>query len=124
MGDLKSATGRSCVFSFWHRASVYERLSALLRDDVKSTRGCLRIREQCLRSIKTSVARVAHVLLLRSVAGNMDVNTLAPKRAELIGNAAIVRKHRVIHKKSTCVCLHLPVVAFTRKRRDAKVRPV
>ena len=66
-----------------------------------------------------SVSRVAHVLLLRSVADNMDVNTLASKRAELIGNAAIVRKRRVIHKKSTCVCLHLPVVAFTRKCRDA-----
>ena len=51
------------------------------------------------------VARVAHVLLLRFVASNMDVNTLASKRSELIGNAAIVRKCRVIHKKSTCVCL-------------------
>ena len=63
------ATGRPCVFSFWHGSSVYVRLSALLRGDVKSTCVCLRLREQCLRSIKTSVSRVAHVLLLRSIAG-------------------------------------------------------
>ena len=77
---------------------------------------CLRLREQCLRSEITSVSRVAHVLLLRFVAGNMD----ASKRSQLIGNAAIVRKRRVIHKKSTCVCLRLSVAAFTRKRRDAR----
>ena len=68
---------------------------------------------------KTSVARVAHVLLLRSVAGNVEVNTMASKRSELIGNTAIVRKRRVIHKKSTCLCLRLPVSAITRKRRNA-----
>ena len=63
-------------------------LSALLRGDVKSTGVCLRLREQCLRSTKTLVARLAHVLLLRSVVGNMEVNTIAPKQPELIGNAA------------------------------------
>ena len=42
------------------------------------------------------------------------------KRSQLIGNTAIVRKRRVIHKKSTCVCLRLSVAAFTRKRRDAR----
>ena len=51
----------------------------------------------------------AHVLLLRFIAGNVDVNTLASKRSELIGNAEIVRKRLVIHDKSTCVCLRLPV---------------
>ena len=50
----------------------------------------------------------------------MDVNTPAPKRSQLIGNTGIVRKRRVIHKKSTCVCLRLSVAAFTRKRRDAR----
>ena len=45
---------------------------------------CLRLREQCLRSEITSVARVAHFLLLRFVAGNMDVNTPASKRSDLI----------------------------------------
>ena len=59
-------------------------LSALLRGDESSTCVCLRLREQCLRSKITSVARVAHVLLLRFVAGNMDVNTLVSKRSELI----------------------------------------
>ena len=48
---------------------------------------------------------------MRFVAGNVDVNTPAPKRAQLIGNTAIVRKRRVIHKKSTCVCLRLSVAA-------------
>ena len=81
---------------------------------------CLRLREQCLRSEITSVSRVAHVLLLRLVAGNMDVNTPASKRSQLIGNTAIVRKRCVIYKKSTCVCLRLSVAAFTRKRRDAR----
>ena len=57
---------------------------------------------------------------MRLVAGNMDVNTLASKRSQLIGNTAIVRKRCVIHKKSTCVCLRLSVAAFTRKRRDAR----
>ena len=67
-----------------------------------------------------SVSRVANVLLLRFVAGNMDVNTLASKRSQLIGNTAIVRKRCVIHKKSTCVCLRLSVAAFTWKRRDGR----
>ena len=79
-------------------------LSAHLRDDESSTCVCLRLREQCLRSEITSVSRVANVLLLRFVAGNMDVNTPASKRSQLIGNTAIVRKRCVIHKKSTCVC--------------------
>ena len=66
-------------------------------------------RKQCLRSEITSVVRVAHVLLLRFVADNMDVNTPASKRSQFIGNTAIVRKRCVIHKKSTCVCLRLSV---------------
>ena len=81
---------------------------------------CLRLREQCLRSEITSVSRVANVLLLRFVAGKMDVNTPASKRSQLIGNTAIVRIRRVIHKQSTCVCLRLSVAAFTRKRKDAR----
>ena len=60
-------------------------LSAHLRDDESSTCVCLRLGEQCLRSEITSVSRVANVLLLRFVAGNMDVNTLASKRSQLIG---------------------------------------
>ena len=114
------STLRSSVFDFWHRASVYVRLSAHLRRVLKSTCVCLRLREQCLRSEITSVSRVANVLLLRFVAGNMDLNTLASKRSQLIGNTAIVRKRCVIHKKSTCVCLRLSVAAFTRKSMDAR----
>ena len=48
-------------------------------------------------------------------------NTLASKSSELIRNAAIVRKRRVIHKTLTCVCLRLAVAAITRKRRNASV---
>ena len=73
-----------------------------------------------MRSEITSVSRVANVLLLRFVAGNVGMNTLASKRSQLIGNTAIVRKRCVIHRKSTCVCLRLSVAAFTRKRRDAR----
>ena len=88
-------------------AIVFE-LPAFLCADVISTCVCLRLREQCLRSEITSVARVAHVLLLRPISGNMDVNALASKRSELIGNAEIVR-------------MHLSVAAITQKR---KLRPV
>ena len=115
------STLRSCVFSFWHRSSVYVRLSALLRGEVKPLCVCLRLREQCLRSMKTSVARVAHVLLVRSVVGNMEVNTPASKRSGLIRNAAIVQKHRVIDKKSTCVCLRLPVATIYTETQECKV---
>ena len=89
------------------RAIVFE-LSAFLCGDVISTCVCLRLREQCLRSEITSVARVAIVLLLRPISGNMDVHTLASKRSELIGNAEIVR-------------MRLSVAAITQKR---KLRPV
>ena len=79
---------------------------------------CLRLREQCLRSKITSVARSCSTPAF--CRGNMDVNTPASKRSQLIGNTAIVRQRRAIHKKSTCVCLRLSVGAFTRKRRDAR----
>ena len=51
----------------------------------------------------------------------MDVNTLASKRSELLGNADILRMRRVIHNDSTCVCLRIPVAAITQKRKDASV---
>ena len=98
---LKPAIGRPCIPPFLVSGTV-------------PTFTC-----DCLLSEITSVARVAHVLLLRSVAGNMDVNTLASKPSELIGNAAIARKSRVIHKKATCASVfQLPRVA--RKRRNAR----
>ena len=77
------STLRPCVFAFWHRASVYVQLPAFLRGDECSTCVCLRLREQCLCSEITSVARAAHVLLLRFVAGNMGVNTLVSKKTQL-----------------------------------------
>ena len=51
----------------------------------------------------------------------MDVNTLASKRSELLGNADILRMRRVIHNNSTCVCLRIPVAAITQKRKNASV---
>ena len=60
-------------------------------------------------------------LLLRFVAGNVDVNTLASKRSELLGNADILRMRRVIHNDSTCVCWRIPVAAITQKRKNASV---
>ena len=86
-----------------------------------STCVCLRLREQCLHLRITSVARVAHVLLLRPIAGNMDVNTLASKRSELIGKAASVQKLSVIHKKLTCVCLRLSDAAIYAETQERKV---
>ena len=115
----------SCISCYWHRALVYIRLSvffspAFLRDDASTTCVCLRLREQCVRSKKRQLLRVVHVLLLRPTAGNMDVNALASKRSKLIGNAAIVRKRGVIHKRRTvCACVfQLPRVA--QKRRNAR----
>ena len=87
-------------------------LSAHLRRVLKSTCVCLRLREQCLRSEITSVFRVANVLLLRFVAGNMDVNTPAFKRSQLIGNTAIVRN----------VNLWPPLLATKRKSRTSATR--
>ena len=107
---LKPATGRPYVPAY-SLSGIVPAFTCDLRRILMSTCVCLRLREQCLRTKITPVARVAYVLLLRFVAGNMDVNTQASKRSQLIGNTAIVRKHRVIHKKSTCVCLRLSVAA-------------
>ena len=99
---------------------VFE-LPSCLCSDVISTCVCRPLREQCLRSKITSVARVEIVLLLRFVAGNVDVNTLASKRSELLGNADILRMRRVIHNNLTCVCLRIPVAAITQTRKNASV---
>ena len=124
---LNPATGRPYVPAFSLSGTVPAFMCDCLRFVCAFTRRrkfdmcvCLRLREQCLRSEITPVARVAHVLLLRFVAGNVGMNTLASKRSQLIGNAAIIRKRCVIHKKPTCVCLRLSVAAFTRKRMDAR----
>ena len=92
-------------------------LSAHLCEDESSTCVCLRLREQCLRSEITSVSRVANVLLLRLVAGNMDVNTPASKRSQLIGNAAIVRK------VDLCVLASFSCRVYA-EMQGRKVRPV
>ena len=68
-----------------------------------------------MRSKITSVARVAHVLLLRPVVGYRVYAGVQALRVD-----QIVRKRRVIDKKWTCVCLRLLVAAFTRKRRDTR----
>ena len=70
------------------------------------------------------MARVANVLLLRFVAGNMDVNTLASKRSQLIGNTALVRKRRVIHKKvDLCVLASFSCRVYA-ETQGRKIRPV
>ena len=124
--NLKPATGRPYVRAFSLSGTVPVFTCDCLRFVCAFTRRrkidlCVSTSSRTmLRSKITSVSRVANVLLLRCVAGNMDVNTRASKRSQLIGNTAIVRKRCVIHKKSTCVCLRLSVAAFTRKRRDAR----
>ena len=57
---------------------------------------------------------------------NVEINMLASKRSELIGNTAIVRKRSVIHKKGyLCVLasvpLRLPIAASC---SEAQGRPV
>ena len=62
--------------------------------------------------VATKVQSVAHVLFLKyCVPGNVDVNTFASKRSELIGNSASVRKRRVIHIKPIRVSMRPPVAA-------------
>ena len=107
---VKPATGRPYVRAFSLSGTVPAFTCDCLRFVCAFTRRrkfdlCVSTSSRTsLRSEITSVSRVAHVLLLRLVAGNMDVNTPASKRSQLIGNTAIVRKRCVIHKKSTCVC--------------------
>ncbi len=72
----------------------------------------------------TSVSRVALVLLLRFVASNMDVNTLASKRSQLIGNTAIVRKRCVINNKiDLCVLASFSCRVYA-ETQGRKVRPM
>ena len=105
------STLRSSVFAFWHRASVYVRLSAFclrIYTGTKVRPVCvdLRLREQWWRSEITSVARVDHVLLLRFVAGNGDVNTLASKRSELIRKSSDCSKApRNPKSRPVCDCV-------------------
>ena len=98
-------------------------LSAHLRDDERSTCVCLRLREQCLRSEITSVSRVADVLLLRFVAGNMDVNTPASKRSQLIGNSDCSKAPRNPQKIDLCVLASFSCRVYA-ETQGRKVRPV
>ena len=99
-------------------------LSALLRGDQSSTCVCLRLREQCLRSKITSVSRVAHVLLLRSVTGY--------RGSKYAGVQAfpVDRKHSNCSKaQRNPQKLNLCVLAFSSCReyaetQECKVRPV
>ena len=75
-GGLRS-TLRPSVSRFWHRASIYAivfEFPSCLCADIISTCVCLRHQKQCLRSKKRQLLRVAHVLLLRPVAGASDIS--------------------------------------------------
>ena len=52
----------------------------------------------------------------------MEVNTLASKRAEMIGNAASCSpaQRSLIHKNATCACLRLPVAASCSDSQERK----
>ena len=103
-------------------------LSALKRGDESPTCVCLRLREQCLRSKITSVARVAHVLPLRFVAGNMEGNrrgpTLASKRSELIRERSDCSKApRNPQKVDMCVLASFSCRVYA-ETQGRKVRPM
>ena len=110
---LKPATGRPCVPAFLVSGTVraFTCDCLHLRDNESSSSVCLRFREQCLRSMKMPVARVAHVLLLCSVVGY--------RRSEYTGIQVfrVDRKRSDCSKvprnpqKSTCVCLHRLIAA-------------
>ena len=99
------------------------RSSAHLRVDESSTCVCLRLREQCLRSEITSVARVAHVLLLHFVARNMDVNTPASKRSQLIGNSDCSKALHNPQKIDLSVLASFSCSVYA-ETQGRKVRPV
>ena len=69
----------------------------------------------------------SHVLLLRFVAGNVDVNTPASKRSQVIGNTEIDRKRCVIRanplKVDLCVLASSSCRVYT-ETPGRKVRPV
>ena len=127
MATSKPATGRPCVLASADSGTV----PAITCDCSPVAELLMRRRyfDLCVAASSrtmltfeiTSDARVEIVLLLRFVAGNVDVNTLASKHSELIGNADILRMRRVIHNNSTCVCLRIPVAAITQKRKNASV---
>ena len=127
LDHLKPATGRPYVPAFSLSGTVPAFTCDCLRFVCAFTQrrkfdGCLSTFLRTMFAFGNNVScwSSAHVLLLRFVVVNMDVNTPASKRSQLIGNIAIVRKRCVIHKKSTCVCLRFSVAAFTRKRMDAR----
>ena len=127
---LKPATGRPFVPAFSLSGTVPAFMCDCLRFVCVFTRRrkfdlCVSTSSRTMLAFeKKSVARIAHVLLLRFVAGNMDVNTLASKRSE------VIRKHSDCsrapnnpQKVDLCVLASFScrVYAVTQGR---KVRPV
>ena len=94
----------SCVSSCWNHASVYVRLSAVclrIYAATKGRSGCAYFLENnaCVRkNTSCSGWRMFYFCIQSPVTEEM--NTLVTKCSELIGNAEIVRKRNVIHKKA------------------------
>ena len=116
-GHVKPATCRPCVLAFVYSGAV----PAFTCDCPSFVCVFMQRRKVDLCVSASSRTMLALVLLLHPISGNMAVNTLASKRSVLIGNAAIVRKRRVIHNKSTCVCLRLPVAVIYADTLECKV---
>ena len=76
-----------------------------------------------LRSKITSVARVEIVLLLRPVAGNVGVNTMASKRSELLGNGYSSNAPRNPQQFDLCVLAYSSCRDYA-ETQERKRRPV
>ena len=98
--------------SCWHRASVYDVLTALCLRFCSAPQGDLCVPSSSRKLLtfeKSQLVGVAHSLLLRSVAsyrGSEYACVQAHRRA---------RRRSVIEKKATCACLSVPVAASCRE---------
>ena len=122
---FKPSTGRPC----WHRGSVWSALclcclcfvcvlSAFLPADSRETCVCLHLRKTaCVRKNACCSKSLMFYSCVQSPV-TADVNRLAFKHAEFIGNAASCSKpHTVIHNNSTCI---FQLLLVARKCRNAR----
>ena len=125
LDHLKPATGRPSVPAFpcqRLRAFVCV-LSELIHGDARATM-CVSTSSRTMFAFeKTSVARVEHVLLTYCVQSpvTVEVNTLASKRSELIGKAAIIRLKAQHNPQKGDLCARVfQLLRVARKCRNAR----
>ena len=128
---LKPATGRPCALASEDSGIVPAITSDCSRVSELLMRRryfdlCVTASSRAMLTFENNVSCSSRiVLLLRFIAGNVDVNTLASKRFELLGNADILRMRR----RQTYIQFDLCVLAYSSCRdyvetQERKRRPV